>query len=194
MPLPVGSLAVFPSAPLMEMRGRSSPVLDSMTVRLDLPVTGSTFSCMVLPGTRSPNLTLPSTSVMIGVVKGSQVASNCPGSTFLAVFDQQMGAVNHRAALPFPAGLAHDGKLAAPPVHDDVVALGILHHIQIQVFDGSPAMRARMSACSTRRLAVPPMWKVRMVSWVPGSPMDWAARMPMDWPISTRRPWARSRP
>jgi hypothetical protein len=26
--------------------------------------------------------------------------------------------------------------------------------------------------------AVPPMWKVRMVNWVPGSPMDWAAMMP----------------
>jgi hypothetical protein len=23
------------------------------------------------------------------------------------------------------------------------------------------------------RAAVPPMWKVRRVSWVPGSPMDW---------------------
>ena len=27
-------------------------------------------------------------------------------------------------------------------------------------------------------LATPPVWKVRMVSWVPGSPMDWAAMMP----------------
>ena len=26
--------------------------------------------------------------------------------------------------------------------------------------------------------ARPPVWKVRMVSWVPGSPMDWAAMMP----------------
>ncbi len=25
---------------------------------------------------------------------------------------------------------------------------------------------------------LPPWWKVRMVSWVPGSPMDWAATMP----------------
>ena len=28
------------------------------------------------------------------------------------------------------------------------------------------------------RDAAPPMWKVRMVSWVPGSPMDWAAMTP----------------
>ena len=37
---------------------------------------------------------------------------------------------------------------------------------------------------STRPLAVPPMWKVRMVSWVPGSPMDWAAMMPTASPSS----------
>jgi hypothetical protein len=66
----------------MEMRGRSSALLDSMIIWLDLPVTGSTFSCMVRPGTMSPNLTTPSTSVMIGVVNGSQVASCSPALTF----------------------------------------------------------------------------------------------------------------
>ena len=39
--------------------------------------------------------------------------------------------------------------------------------------------------CSLIRLAVPPMWKVRMVSWVPGSPMDCAAMTPTASPIST---------
>ena len=38
------------------------------------------------------------------------------------------------------------------------------------------------------RLAAPPTWKVRMVSWVPGSPMDWAAMTPTASPRSTRRP------
>ena len=42
--------------------------------------------------------------------------------------------------------------------------------------------------------AVPPMWKVRMVSWVPGSPMDWAAITPTASPILTGVPRARSRP
>ena len=31
----------------------------------------------------------------------------------------------------------------------------------------------------------PPEWKVRMVSWVPGSPMDWAAITPTASPSST---------
>src|SRR3546814_1818908 len=32
--------------------------------------------------------------------------------------------------------------------------------------------------CSAPRWAAPPMWKVRMVSWVPGSPIDCAAMTP----------------
>ena len=52
--LRTGSLAVFPSSSLMEIRGRTSAVLDSIIVRLDFPVTGSTFSCRVLPGNHIP--------------------------------------------------------------------------------------------------------------------------------------------
>ena len=40
--------------------------------------------------------------------------------------------------------------------------------------------------------ATPPVWKVRMVSWVPGSPMDWAAMMPTAVPRLTGRAAARS--
>jgi hypothetical protein len=35
--------------------------------------------------------------------------------------------------------------------------------------------------------AMPPVWKVRIVSCVPGSPMDWAAMMPTASPTSTAR-------
>ncbi len=44
------------------------------------------------------------------------------------------------------------------------------------------------------RLAVPPMWKVRSVSCVPGSPMLWAARIPTASPRSTIFMVARFRP
>ena len=47
---------------------------------------------------------------------------------------------------------------------------------------------------TTSAEAAPPMWKVRMVSWVPGSPMDWAATTPTDSPWFTISPRARSRP
>ena len=42
--------------------------------------------------------------------------------------------------------------------------------------------------------ATPPVWKVRMVSWVPGSPIDWAAMMPTASPMSTLWPVAMLRP
>lgn len=42
--------------------------------------------------------------------------------------------------------------------------------------------------------ATPPVWKVRIVSWVPGSPIDWAAITPIAVPSSTRRWNARSSP
>src|SRR6267143_4937865 len=35
--------------------------------------------------------------------------------------------------------------------------------------------------------ATPPVWKVRMVSCVPGSPIDWAATMPTASPTCTMR-------
>ena len=48
--------------------------------------------------------------------------------------------------------------------------------------------------CSADDCAAPPMWKVRMVSWVPGSPIDWAAITPTASPMLTVVPRARSRP
>ena len=42
--------------------------------------------------------------------------------------------------------------------------------------------------------ATPPVWNVRMVSWVPGSPIDCAATMPTASPTSTRLPVASDRP
>ena len=42
--------------------------------------------------------------------------------------------------------------------------------------------------------ATPPWWKVRIVSCVPGSPIDWAATMPTASPTSTSLPVAIERP
>ena len=42
--------------------------------------------------------------------------------------------------------------------------------------------------------AMPPVWKVRIVSCVPGSPIDWAAMMPTASPTSTSLPVASERP
>ncbi len=42
--------------------------------------------------------------------------------------------------------------------------------------------------------AIPPVWNVRMVSWVPGSPIDWAAMIPTASPIWASLPVAIERP
>jgi hypothetical protein len=57
-----------------------------------------------------------------------------------------------------------------------------------------PSRLTLRSFSSTERLAVPPMWNVRIVSWVPGSPIDWAAMMPTASPRSASMPRARSMP
>ncbi len=40
----------------------------------------------------------------------------------------------------------------------------------------------------------PPVWNVRIVSWVPGSPIDCAAMIPTASPMITGLPVARFRP
>ena len=57
-----------------------------------------------------------------------------------------------------------------------------------------PLCLASSADCSDTRDAVPPMWNVRIVSCVPGSPIDCAAMMPTAMPSSTSLPVARSRP
>ena len=56
-----------------------------------------------------------------------------------------------------------------------------------------PSKFDSMNDCSLI-CAAPPMWNVRMVSCVPGSPIDCAAMTPTASPMLTGVPRARSRP
>ncbi len=58
----------------------------------------------------------------------------------------------------------------------------------------SKSSTTRGRPCVMSSPATPPVWKVRIVSWVPGSPMDWAAMMPTASPMSTSLPVASERP
>jgi hypothetical protein len=58
----------------------------------------------------------------------------------------------------------------------------------------TPELLASMLLCAADRDAAPPTWKVRIVSWVPGSPIDWAAMTPTASPALTSEPRPRSRP
>ena len=110
----------------------------------------------------------------------------------LAFLHLQPRAVDDRVALAVaPLHVLHDQRSA--PVHDDQVAV-----LRLRRPGGPGTGRAgvaapRVSTARTRD-AVPPMWNVRIVSCVPGSPMDCAAMTPTAWPSSTILPVARSRP
>ena len=80
------------------------------------------------------------------------------------------------------------------PLVPSSYSTGTSDHSRPSVYLTLPSDRARRSASSAMREEVPPMWKVRSVSCVPGSPMLWAARMPTASPMSTMSMVARLRP
>ena len=58
----------------------------------------------------------------------------------------------------------------------------------------SKSSTTRGRPCVMSAPATPPVWNVRMVSCVPGSPIDWAATMPTASPIIAVLPVASERP
>ena len=58
----------------------------------------------------------------------------------------------------------------------------------------SNSSTTRGRPCVMSAPATPPVWKVRRVSCVPGSPIDWAAMMPTASPIATSLPVAIATP
>ncbi len=58
----------------------------------------------------------------------------------------------------------------------------------------SKSSTTRGRPCVMSAPATPPVWKVRSVSCVPGSPIDWAAMMPTASPIATTLPVAGALP
>ena len=61
-------------------------------------------------------------------------------------------------------------------------------------FRASKISTTRGRPCVMSAPATPPVWNVRIVSCVPGSPIDWAAMMPTASPISAISPVARKMP
>ena len=57
-----------------------------------------------------------------------------------------------------------------------------------------PAWADLIPVSTAAREATPPVWNVRIVSCVPGSPTDWAAMMPTAMPSSTSVPVDMSTP
>ena len=115
-----------------------------------------------------------------------------PGGHFLVFRDEQHGAGRDFVFLELTPLVIQDGDLAVPREHD--ILAGIIGHHAILVNRTCPPFLARVSLSSTSPPATPPMWNVRIVNCVPGSPILWAAMMPTAIPSSTIAPVAISMP
>ncbi len=108
------------------------------------------------------------------------------------LLDHQMRTGRHFVLLQLAAlGIQQEDFAVAG--EDHLLARVVAHDLQAGELDLAGRLE-RISLSSTARAAVPPIWKVRMVNWVPGSPMLWAAMMPTAMPSSTREPVERSIP
>ena len=156
------------------------------------PVASSTTSRNDMPSTMSMNTARPDTSVMIGKVCGSHSIRRWPFSTLAS------GSTIRRApngtrwrAFSRPLSSCRTISTARP----STTRRCLLSRTRVPLSSCIvPSMVDSMLERSADCCAAPPMWKVRMVSWVPGSPMLCAAITPTASPMLTGVPRARSRP
>ena len=125
---------------------------------------------------------------------GSHLHSTWPGCDLLALLDQQHGAVGHASSSSSDAFLGAQDEQLAVARQGHALALVVDDRGDALELDGAGLLGLDLAFLDGTRLTTPPMWKVRMVSCVPGSPIDWAAMMPTAMPSSTRLPVARSMP
>ena len=162
-----------------------------MIVRRTWP-DGSASTFMVSPSTMSSKRITPPTSERIGMLCGSHSHSIWPrvicwpSSTVMMA---PSGTSYFSSSRPFGS------RIWISPLRDR--AIGFPSSLTTMFRPTNLTLPSRFdltSFSSTARVATPPMWNVRIVSWVPGSPIDWAAMMPTAMPPSTIWPVARSMP
>src|SRR6516164_3310040 len=170
---------------------RSTPrlVRQSVTTRLAIPVDSSSASDIDWPSTRSSKPTVPSTSVRIGRVYGSHSAMRCPRLILSSSSTSRRAPYWMRCtarSVPSGSSTAMTILRAMAIVCPSEFFTTFLFLILIV-----PSKFDSMTDCS-EICAAPPIWNVRMVSCVPGSPIDCAAMTPTASPILTGVPRARS--
>ena len=204
--------------------GCSSRSGSAMTTTERRPVPSSSSSRSVIPGTRSFHRSSPSTLMMLGSLYGSQVYRMVPrswpglenrGSARMTLSPSltcrmapsgtgnrlitRFASFASTTRMPsFCSSVADSSSRVStirftprvPSSYSTVTSA----YSSPSVYFTVPSDRARRSASSAMRDDVPPMWNVRSVSCVPGSPMDCAARMPTASPMSTISMVARLRP
>ena len=124
---------------------------------------------------------------------GSHSQSIVPRLDLLAVLDHHLGAVGDVVLLELAALGVEDLDLAVAR-QGDLLARVVDDEVDADVLDRAVALGLDVASPPCRGVATPPMWNVRIVSCVPGSPIDWAAMMPTAMPSSTSWPVDRSMP
>ena len=145
-----------------------------MTFR-ETPETSSTCSLKVSPSLMSLNSTVPETSVMIGTEKGSHSAISSPCSTnspscLIKVAPIGSGRLSRslsfsRSPNAFGFIVFSPSTITASPRRPRITIFPSRFLTSLRSSKRStPLKLASHLFCSTDLLAVPPMWKVRMVS------------------------------
>ena len=135
---------------------------------------------------------MPARSVMIGRVYGSHSAIFCSRVTVAPSSTSRRapyGTRKRARSRPFGStSTISQFRLMT------TAALELLMTTTRLLIATVPSWLASTLLTSAPRWAAPPMWNVRIVSWVPGSPIDCAAITPTASPMLTGVPRARSRP
>ncbi len=105
------------------------------------------------------------------------LAEDAADFDFFVLGDQQRGPVGNGVVFELAFLRVEDDDLAVSG-EDDVLAFLVDDAADAGESHAARAARADFVLVRRRSRAAPPMWNVRMVSWVPGSPMLWAAMMP----------------
>ncbi len=116
------------------------------------------------------------------------------GGDLLAVGDLEVGPRGHQRGVLLPS--------SATTVMRRPVSSSLIRTTPEWWASTAAPLGVRASKSSTTRgrpwvmssPTTPPVWKVRMVSWVPGSPIDWAAMTPTASPSSIMMPVASDSP
>lgn len=103
----------------------------------------------------------------VGIPLGQLVAFG----HLLALVLEQAGAVGHAMARLLAAVVVDEDDLAVARHHHQL-PLAVGHHVAVDHLH-VVSKADSMLDCSAPLWAAPPMWNVRIVSWVPGSPIDW---------------------
>ena len=183
---------ILPFSSRTSMRGCFFSSGDSMMTSADMPVFSSTCSWTVWPSRTSLKWATPLSSVMIVNEYGSHSTISWPWRTSPPSFTLRRAPYTtawRSFSRPFWSWMM------SAPERFITTRSPFLSLTVVTLWNFTrPAFLASRVVCWVVWLAVPPMWNVRIVSCVPGSPIDCAAMTPTARPISTSLPVARSRP